>query len=96
LRFRQTAILGILTLVGVVILGGMFVLAHSGDSAAATCEELGAALPDGTSLWPPGVRCTGGEPAVEVVRLNRTFVALTPAVMALLVVAGVLAVRRVR
>ena len=93
---RRAAILGILTLVGAVIVGGMFVLGHSGDRAAATCEGLGAALPDGISLWPPGVRCVGGEPAAEVVRLNGTFLVLTLAVTALLGVAGVLAGRRVQ
>jgi hypothetical protein len=88
--------LGILTLLGAAIVGGMFVLGHSGDSAAATCEVLGAALPDGISLWPPGVRCTGGEPAIEVVRLNGAFVVLTSVVIALLGVAGVFAARRIR
>ena len=93
---RRAAILGILTLVGTLFVGGMFVLGHSGDRAAATCEELGAASPDGLSLWPPGVSCVGGEPTAEVVRLNGTFVVLTLAVTALLGVAGVLVGRRVQ
>jgi hypothetical protein len=85
-----------LTLAGAVIVGGMFVHGHSGDRAAATCEELGAALPDGISLWPPGLRCVGGEPAAEVVRWNGTFLVRTLAVTALLGIAGMLAGRRVQ
>jgi hypothetical protein len=94
-RVRRVAIVGSLTVVGVVIVGAIFVLGHSGARATATCSELGAALPDGISLWPPGVRCTGGEPAVQVVRLNGKFVVLTLAAMALLVGAGVRATRRI-
>lgn len=95
-RVRQGAILGALALVCAVALGGLFVLTHSGDSAAATCEELGAALPDGMSLWPVGVRCTGGNPTVEVVRLNGTFLTLALAATAGLILTGVLAMRRIR
>ena len=93
---RQAAVIGVLTLVAAILLGGLFVHFHSGDNAAETCYVGGSSLPEGKSLWPPGVRCSGGEPVFEVVRVNWAFEALAPMVIVALIVACTLAVRRVR
>lgn len=86
----------VLTVTAFVLVAGLFVLTHTGAGARGTCEELGAALPDGISLWPPGVRCTGGEPVVEVVRLNGTFVIATAALLFVMYAAAALVKRRPR
>jgi hypothetical protein len=68
-----------------------FLLLHTGSRAAALCERDGSALADGLSLWPPGTRCSGGEPVVTVTRFDVTVVLLVPA--AALLVFGAAALR---
>ena len=57
---------GLACVVGVV---AVFLWFHTGARAADLCARDGAAVPSGVSWWPPGARCSGGEP----VRTTTTF-----------------------
>jgi hypothetical protein len=59
----------------VVVVVATFVFWHSGGRAAALCERELFVSSGSLSLWPPGARCTYGEPAVHDTVLNPWFVA---------------------
>jgi hypothetical protein len=58
----------------------VFVFAHTGSRAAELCARGGSAVPDGLSLWPPGARCSGGEPLHTSTRFNEIIVLAVPAI----------------
>ena len=58
----------------VVVVVGTFVFWHSGARAAALCERERFVSSGSLSLWPPGARCTFGEPAWHDTLLNPWFV----------------------
>jgi hypothetical protein len=58
----------------------VFVFAHTGSRAAELCARDGSAVPDGLSLWPPGARCSGGEPVHTSTRFNEIVVLAVPTV----------------
>ena len=51
-----------------------FVLLHSGEHAQDLCERERFVRAGSLSLWPPGARCSFGEPAVEETLVNPWFV----------------------
>jgi hypothetical protein len=57
----------LLTVVAVV---AAFVFWHTGGRADAVCMREAFVPADELSWWPPGVRCTYGEPASSELRLN--------------------------
>lgn len=67
-----------------------FVFIHSGSRADALCAREGAAVPDGLSLLPPGVRCSGGEPVQTVTRFDPIVVLATPGFLLLVLGASAL------
>jgi hypothetical protein len=62
---------------------GAFVFLHTSERADGVCMRERFVWADGVSLWPPGTRCTFGEPA-------RTDVLVNPwlAVVLLAIIAG--------
>ena len=54
---------------------GSFVFWHTGGRAAALCERERFVNSGSLSLWPPGTRCTFGEPATHDTLLNMWFLA---------------------
>jgi hypothetical protein len=60
-------------IVFVIAVAGLFAFMHSGSRAAALCERDGGSFAEGLSLWPPGARCSGGEP-------ERTWTTVAPEV----------------
>jgi hypothetical protein len=81
-----------------VIVIGAFVFAHTGARGDALCSDAGFPPPGALSWWPPGARCTGGEPAVQSVRFDPAFLLAAPAAFFLLAVVdlGVAAMLRRR
>ena len=70
-----------------IAIGG-FVALHTGPRADAACEQATTFVPsDGISVWPPGARCTYGEPSRTVVVRNVWFLVL----IGLLILAGIVA-----
>jgi hypothetical protein len=67
----------------VVVVLGTFVFWHSGARAAALCERERFVRSGSFSLWPPGARCTYGEPALHDTLLNPWFVGAVFAVIPL-------------
>ena len=59
----------------VAAVAALFLLLHP-----ASCVSTGAGTPDGTSLWPPGTKCAGGEPEHVTVVLNPAFIFAAAAV----------------
>jgi hypothetical protein len=45
-----------------LVLAGAFLFLHTGVRADGLCEPQRFVPADGVSLWPPGTRCTYGEP----------------------------------
>ena len=45
-----------------LVLAGAFVVLHTGGRADAVCRDAAFVPADGISVWPPGVRCSYGEP----------------------------------
>ena len=65
----------------VAITVAVFVFAHTGSRAAALCARDGSAVPDGLSPWPPGVRCSGGEPQHTSTRFDAIVILGIPGVV---------------
>jgi hypothetical protein len=55
---------------GTLLLAGAFLFLHTGERADAVCMSERFVTADGVSLWPPGTRCTYGEPASTDVLVN--------------------------
>jgi hypothetical protein len=53
-----------------LLLAGVFLFLQTGERAHGVCMSERFAAADGVSLWPPGVRCTFGEPARTDVLVN--------------------------
>ena len=68
----------------------LFVFWHSGARAGALCERERFVSSGSLSLWPPGARCTFGEPALHDTLLNPWFLATVIAVGAIAVLADAL------
>ena len=76
----------------VVVLVAAFAYMHSGARAENLCAAKGFSGTGSLSLWPPGARCTGGEPEIEEIVFDPVFI--LPAVAILLLGAGALALRQ--
>jgi hypothetical protein len=72
----------------VALVLGAFVFAHTGSRAAALCAREGSAVPGSISLWPPGVKCSGGLPVVVRTELDLAALILAVPAAALLVFGG--------
>jgi hypothetical protein len=72
----------------VLLIGGAFLFLHTGERAADVCMSERFAPSDGVSLWPPGARCSYGEPVRTDVVVNWWFVLVSATVLA-----GVVALR---
>lgn len=70
----------------VLVVVGAFVFWHTGGRGGALCERVRFVPGSDLSWWPPGARCTWGEPASSGVFLNPWFFA-TVFVIAVLLVA---------
>jgi hypothetical protein len=66
----------------VLLIGGAFLFLHTGGPAEDVCMSERFAGSDGVSLWPPGTRCSYGEPARTDVVVNWWFVLASAAVLA--------------
>ena len=64
-----------------------FVWLHSGAPGDAACERSRFVSSSGFSAWPPGARCTYGEPARTDVIVNGWFAAVVGALVCMFVVA---------
>ena len=51
----------------------IFALMHSGSRAMTLCQGEAFSGSGSLSLWPPGARCVGGEPAIEKTVLDPAF-----------------------
>ena len=76
-RSRLTAT----TLVCLCTLAGAFWFLHTGQRADGVCMSEAFVPADGISVWPPGARCTYGEPARTDVLVNWWFVVVLGAVL---------------
>jgi hypothetical protein len=56
-----------------LLLAGAFLFLHTGERADGVCMSERFVPADGVSLWPPGTRCTYGEPARTDVLVNWWF-----------------------
>lgn len=65
-----------------------FVLLHSGTIGDTACERSRFVSSDGFSAWPPGARCSYGEPARTDVIVNGWFAAVVGVLVVVLAVAG--------
>jgi hypothetical protein len=72
------------------------VFMHTGSRAASLCAEQGAAIPDGLSLLPPGVRCSGGEPVTTSTHMDPTVLLVAPGLVLLVLGASALVADRRR
>jgi hypothetical protein len=65
-----------------LLLASAFVFLHTGERADSVCMSDRFVTADGVSLWPPGARCTFGEPSRTDVLLNPWFaLAMIPALV---------------
>ena len=87
---RRTALTGLVLL---ALLAGAFAFLHSGARAAGVCERERFVSSGELSLWPPGARCSYGEPQIQDVLLNPWF---GMAVIAVLLLAVIVSLTRVR
>jgi hypothetical protein len=76
-----------LLLVVVLAVAAAFAFMHTGARGRALCRDNGFSGTASLSLWPPGARCSGGEPEISRVELDPSFALALPAV-ALLVFGG--------
>jgi len=60
----------LMTGLGAVFLAGAFLFLHTGGRADDVCERERFVPADGLSLWPPGARCSFGEPQRTDVLVN--------------------------
>ena len=72
MKLRLTLVTAACLLVAV----GAFVWLHTGAPGDATCERSRFVDSDGFSAWPPGARCSYGEPAHLDVVVNGWFAAV--------------------
>jgi hypothetical protein len=74
-----------------------FVWLHTGALGDSTCERARfVPSSSGFSVWPPGVRCTYGEPARTDVVVNGWFAVVLGVVLVVFAVAGAISPRRAR
>lgn len=59
-----------------------FVFLHTGARADDVCERGRFVPADGLSLWPPGARCSFGEPATTDVLVNEWLALVVVAIVA--------------
>jgi hypothetical protein len=57
-----------------LLLAGALLFLHTGGRADSVCMSERFVTADGASFWPPGTRCTFGEPARTDVLVNPWFV----------------------
>lgn len=53
-----------------LLLAGAFLFLHTGERAEGVCKRERFVPADGVSLWPPGARCTFGDPSRTDVLVN--------------------------
>jgi hypothetical protein len=68
---------------------GAFAWLHTGAPGDAACERSRFVGSDGFSAWPPGARCSYGEPVRTDVIVNEWFVAVVGVLLMVFVVASV-------
>jgi len=61
------------TLLALLVAVGAFVFWHTGGRGGALCERVRFVPGSDLSLWPPGARCSWGEPASSGVFINPWF-----------------------
>jgi hypothetical protein len=66
---------------GTVLVVALFVFMHSGARAESLCADAGFSPPAGLSWWPPGARCSGGEPGFASVRFDPACLLAVPIVL---------------
>ena len=81
------------TLAPFALLAGAFAFLHSGARAAALCERERFVHSGELSLWPPGARCSYGEPEIQDILINPWFGMAIIAVALLLLVGMMTRVR---
>jgi hypothetical protein len=94
-RRRSLLVVGIVT----VVLFALFWFMHTGGRAGTVCGDAGLASTSEDaipSLWPPGARCIGGSEQPDSVRLDATFLIVTPAVVLMVCAASLPAALRRR
>jgi hypothetical protein len=64
-----------------LLLAGAFLFLHTGARADGVCMRERFVQADGVSLWPPGTRCTYGEPARTDILVNWWFGVVLGAVL---------------
>ena len=75
MRFRLVLVTATCLLVAV----GAFVWLHSGVPGDATCERSRFVRSSGFSVWPPGARCSYGEPVRTDIIVSGWFAAVVVA-----------------
>jgi hypothetical protein len=76
----------------VLVVVAAFAYMHTGVRAERLCTNHGFSGSGSLSAWPPGVRCTGGEPQIEETYFDPVFI--LPAVAVLMLGAGAVAMRQ--
>jgi hypothetical protein len=59
---------------------GVFVFLHTGSRASNLCARDGSVVPEGLSAWPPGARCSGGEPVRADTKFDTTVLLVVPGI----------------
>jgi hypothetical protein len=73
---------------------GAFVWLHSGAPGDVTCERSRFVRSSGFSAWPPGARCSYGEPVRSDVVVNGWFAAVVGVLVFMFAVARAMLVSR--
>jgi hypothetical protein len=82
----------LIPLFAVAVFAAAFLYMHTGARAENLCSAHRFSGPGSFSLWPPGARCSGGEPEIERTYFDPVFI--LPAVAILMLAAGALALRQ--
>jgi hypothetical protein len=76
----------------VLVVAAAFAYMHTGVRAERLCNNHGFSETGSLSAWPPGARCTGGEPRIERTYFDPVFI--LPAIVVLMLAGGALAMRQ--
>ena len=76
----------------VLVVAAAFAYMHTGARAERLCNTHGFSGTGSLSAWPPGARCTGGEPRIEATYFDPVFI--LPAIVILMLGGGVVAMRQ--
>jgi hypothetical protein len=81
-----------IALVAIGVFAAAFVYMHTGARAERLCNAHAFSGSGVFSLWPPGVRCAGGDPEIERTYFDPVFI--LPAVAILMLAGAALALRQ--